>query len=104
MSYVVLTIGAAGLACLIGVGSSYARNCDDDTLEGKSDSGEILIMMSGAVYQVLAGDEIDSALWLPPADVLICESVVNVGGKRYLVYEIINTDEHGEKVSATRLR
>jgi hypothetical protein len=81
-----------------------ARDCDEDTLSEKSESGEILMMMSGAVFEVLPGDQIDSALWLPPEDVLICSSVVTMRGKQYVVYDIINTDEHGEKVGATRLR
>jgi hypothetical protein len=80
-----------------------ARSCADDTLRSKSDEGDILIMMSGAVYEVLPGDNIDSSLWLPPEEVLICEGPIAYRGRTVLLYDIINTDE-GEKVGARRLR
>jgi hypothetical protein len=80
-----------------------ARSCLDDTVKSKSDDGSILVMMSGAVYEVLPGDNIDSALWLPPEDVLICEAPIAYQGRTVMTYEIINTDE-GEKVGAQRLR
>jgi hypothetical protein len=81
-----------------------AQSCSDDTLEKVGNSGEILTMMSGAIFEVLPGDEIDSALWLPPSTVVICaRSLVSRDGRTFSYYEIINTDE-GEKVGATRLR
>jgi hypothetical protein len=82
---------------------AQARYCKDDTLQNKSEDGSILIMMSGAVYEVLAGDDIDSELWLPPEEVLICDAPVLYQGRTVMLYEIINTDE-GEKVGAQRLR
>lgn len=80
-----------------------ARSCLDDTVQSKTDDGSILVMMSGAVYEVLAGDNIDSALWLAPEDVLICEAPIPYQGRTVMTYDIINTDE-GEKVGAQRLR
>jgi hypothetical protein len=80
-----------------------ARSCVEDTLRSKSEDGDILIMMSGAVYEVLPGDSVDSALWLPPEEVLICEAPLVYRGRNVIVYDIINTDE-GEKVGAHRLR
>lgn len=81
-----------------------ARSCSDDMVKSKSDDGSILVMMSGAVYEVLPGDNIDSALWLPPEDVLICEAPIAYQGRTVMIYDIINTDESGEKVGARRLR
>jgi hypothetical protein len=75
----------------------------DDTVQSKTDDGSILVMMSGAVYEVLPGDNIDSALWLAPEDVLICEAPISYQGRTVMTYDIINTDE-GEKVGAQRLR
>jgi hypothetical protein len=81
-----------------------AQSCSDDTLQMVGKSGEILIMASGAIYEVLPGDEIDSSLWLPPSTVVICaRSFVSRDGRTLSYYEIINTDEK-EKVGATRLR
>jgi hypothetical protein len=92
------------LACMLFASAAQARSCLDDSISEVSDSGEILIMLSGGVYEVIAGDTIDSALWLTADTVLICERPFTYQGKTYLVYEIINTDERGEKVSARRLR
>jgi hypothetical protein len=50
-------------------------------------------MLSGAIYKVDAIDRVDSQLWLPTDDVLVCDD-----GR------IINTDEDGETVEAQRLR
>jgi hypothetical protein len=80
-----------------------SRSCMDDTVKSKSDDGSILVMMSGAVYEVLPGDNIDSALWLPPEDVLICEAPMLYQGRTVMIYDIIDTDQ-GEKVGARRLR
>jgi hypothetical protein len=100
-----LRIGALSAAAFLTMSTlAAAKNCEDDSLQEVSDSGEILMMMSGAVYQVLGGGEVDSALWLPVDDVLICSSVVVVKGQNYVMYEIINRDENGEKVDALRLR
>ena len=98
-------IAAAIVALVAAVsgGQAATRSCEDDTLQHKSDDGDILIMMSGAVYEVLPGDNIDSALWLPPEDVLICEAPLMYQGRTVMIYDIINTDE-GEKVGAQRLR
>jgi hypothetical protein len=49
------------------------------------------------------GDNIDSMLWLPASDVMICVRSINVRGRNMIYYEIINTDEK-EKVGAVLLR
>jgi hypothetical protein len=90
-------------ATTLGAERALAVQCDEDVLSSKSDSGEVLIMTSGHVYNVLPGDEIDSALWLPSSDVLICAKSMVVQGRRVTYYEIINKDE-GETVGAQRLK
>ena len=89
------------VASLILTGSAWG--CDDDTIRDVADDGRILVMQSGAVFEVLAGDEIDSALWLPISDVVICSKAISYQARRYVIYEIINTDDH-ERVSAMRVR
>jgi hypothetical protein len=93
------------LGALCGVGSphAYALDCEEDTIREQADSGKLLVMMSGHVYEVLAGDEIDSMLWLPAEDVLICEKPFAYQGTTYLFYQVINKDE-GESVDARLLR
>lgn len=69
-----------------------AQACEDESIESVSSDGEIIIMISGAVYRVDLADQVDTALWLPADDVLVCDS------------QIINKDENGEKASVVRLR
>lgn len=80
-----------------------ARSCWDDTLKSVTQDGSILVMQSGAVYEVLAGDEIDSMLWLPLTDILVCRIDTLHRGKPLTYFDIINTDD-SEKVGALRLR
>jgi hypothetical protein len=96
-------ISLALLASLASL-AAYAENCDKDSLSDKSNDGDILMTLSGHVYRVLPGDEIDSALWLPPSEVLVCHKSLMVKGKPVSFVEIINLDEHGEKVGATLLK
>jgi len=60
-------------------------------------------MQSGSVFEVLPGDTIDSALWLPISSVTICERTMTLKGKQIFYYDIINHDDR-EKVSATKLK
>lgn len=91
------------ISALLWSATVYASDCDDDTIRSVTGDGEIIVTSSGHVYDVMAGDEIDSALWLPISDILICEHVVRYHGRLVVYYEIINTDE-GEKVGALKLR
>jgi|ERR1700730_15745796 hypothetical protein len=85
--------------------AAFARSCVDDILERKTDDGDVLVMSSGAIYKVLPGDESSSMGWAESADVLICETpLTNSQGRRLIFYEIINTEEANERVSAERLR
>jgi hypothetical protein len=73
---------------------SYSQPCDDDSIQSVSDDGSIIIMTSGAVFQVEMVDRVDTSLWLAVDDVLICDGDT----------KIINKDENGETASVHRLR
>ncbi len=73
--------------------SAYAQSCDDESIQSVSDDGSIIIMISGAVFQVNPVDQVDTALWLAADDVLVCDDD-----------KIINKDENGETASVRRLR
>jgi hypothetical protein len=77
--------------------------CDEDSIKSVTDDGDVIVMLSGHVYQVLPGDNIDSMLWLPASDVMICARSINVSGRNMIYYEIINTDDK-EKVGAVIVR
>ena len=73
---------------------SFSQSCYDDSIDTVSDDGDIIVMISGAVFQVDLDDQVDTALWLPADDVLICNGDT----------ELINPDENGERASVFRLR
>lgn len=60
-------------------------------IESVMSDGEIIKLEDGSLWQVDAGDTVDSMLWLPISDVTVC------GDK------MINTDDN-ENVGVTRLR
>ena len=60
-------------------------------IESVSDDGEIVKLEDGSVWEVEAGDTVDSALWLPTTDIVSCDD------------KLINTEDN-ETVAATRLR
>ncbi|HTT84073.1 MAG TPA: hypothetical protein VMF67_11370 [Rhizomicrobium sp.] len=78
-------------------------SCAQDTISSVSSDGRILTMVTGDAYEVLAGQEVESILWLPESDVSICAPVVPTGASAAMLYEIVNTDEHGKKVLARKL-
>jgi hypothetical protein len=65
-------------------------DCWEDSL--KQVDKEILVMASGAVYQVVPRDAMTSAFWLPPTNATICDSIVDVGGALMTYYQIFNRD------------
>jgi hypothetical protein len=69
-----------------------ASDCEEDSLQTVSEGGEILIMLSGSVFQVEGGDTVDTQLWLSADDVIICGNTM------------INKDENGEKALVRKLR
>jgi len=58
-----------------------AAQCSEDPIKSVTSDGEIIVMLSGAIFEVMAGDTIDSALWLPISDVMICERAMTSRGK-----------------------
>lgn len=101
-SKVIAALTAAILNIVVLVNAKSAT-CDEDSIKSITDDGEIIVMLSGHVYQVLPGDDIDSMLWLPASDVMICIRSINDKGSNMIYYEIINTDDK-EKVGAILLR
>ena len=79
--------------------SADAQSCSDDMLEKVRTSGQILTMISGAIFEVPPGDEIDSSLWLPLSSAVICAcSFMSQDGRTLSYYD------EGEKVGASRVR
>jgi hypothetical protein len=82
-----------------GSGSAQDSGCVEDSLKSNN-NGEFLMMLSGNLFETLAGDSITAALWLPISSMTICgPRNFTHKGKNYSFYQIINTDD-GEKVSA----
>lgn len=84
-------IGAAlFLGAIVLTNSSYAR-CEKDWIKSKSSDGSVIVLSMGSVWEIDSMDRIDSMLWLPVDDVLVCDEGY-----------IINTGS-GEKVGARQL-
>lgn len=77
------------------------HQCADDTLSEKLEDGLVLVMRSGAVYQVTGRSGTNSALWHSPSDMLVCRSSFVHTEKPLRMDEIINMSDGG-RVSATR--
>jgi hypothetical protein len=60
-------------------------------VEYVSSDGQIVKLEDGSIWEVDAVDAIDSALWLPTTEIVVCDD------------KLINTDDN-ETVSATRIR
>ncbi len=99
-----LPVGLAISTLALTADPGRTQSCLNDTITKVASSGKILMMQSGAVYEVLPGDEIGSMLWLPVSDVLVCARSIQSRGRGLPYYEIVKLDERGEKVGATRLR
>ena len=72
----------------------YARSggCDSGHwVDSVSDDGDIVKLEDGSIWEVDAGDTVDSMLWLPTTDILACP------------HKLINTEDN-ETVGATRLK
>ncbi|OGA45863.1 MAG: hypothetical protein A3G24_18430 [Betaproteobacteria bacterium RIFCSPLOWO2_12_FULL_62_13] len=60
-------------------------------MESVSGDGEIVKLEDGSIWQVDAVDAIDTMLWLPTTEIVVCDD------------KLINTDDN-ESVDATRIR
>lgn len=73
-------------------GRGGSSGCEDGHwIESVSSDGSIINLEDGSVWEVDAGDTVDSALWLPVSDIIACDD------------KLINTDDN-ESVSAQRIR
>ena len=79
-------------------------DCFNDTLKKNIERGRYLFTTSGVMYDVLAGDNFDSMFWMSYSDLYICGlGEFEHNGKIYKLYEIINIDDDGEKITATKM-
>jgi hypothetical protein len=70
---------------------AYASSCDDSHwIEEVARDGQIIILEDGSVWESL--DPITSSLWLPPAEIIICNDAL-----------MINTDDK-ETVDVQRIK
>lgn len=76
------------------LGQGYqSSGCEDGHwISSVSNGGEIIVLEDGSVWQVDSIDTIDTMLWLPTENVIVCDEIT-----------MINTD-NGEKVGVTRLK
>ncbi|MGH6837306.1 MAG: hypothetical protein ACREDT_00595 [Methylocella sp.] len=70
----------------------HAGGCDEETIRGVARGGSVVILDSGAVYEVEPHDTSDTALWNAGDSVLLC------GGDKMI------NKENGDKVYVTPLR
>lgn len=77
------------IAIILPLSSPAWAGCSDDTIDTVSDDGDLIVLRSGELYDVAAGDQGTASLWREGADVLVCSE------------KIINEDEDGEEVGIT---
>ena len=72
-------------------GRRYSSCESGHWVDSVSNDGQVVKLEDGSIWEVDAVDAIDSALWLPTTDIVVCDD------------KLINTDDN-ETVSATRIR
>jgi len=71
---------------------SSGSSCEDGHwIDSVMDDGSIVKLEDGSIWQVDDVDAVDSALWLPTTDIVVCDG------------KLINTEDH-ESVSAEQIR
>jgi hypothetical protein len=80
------------------------KQCYDDSISQVSQSGEIVRMTSGHIYEIDSYDTFDTMMWLPAEAVLICETSDVRQGRVIAIYDIINTDQGSGKIWAHKLK
>lgn len=79
------------LAAFIGLAPHPAfAACDEDTIQTVSRDGDLIVLQSGASYDVDESDQSTASEWSENQDVLVCH-----GNK------IVNMDENGESVDVS---
>jgi hypothetical protein len=79
--------------------SNYGSIGGGHWVSEKADSGGLMILEDGSIWEISPTDRVDTMLWLPTTDITVLESKILVGGYKYL---LINTDD-GEKAEAKYL-
>ena len=69
----------ASILLVITMSTVSEADCWDDSLNQVNKG--ILRMASGAVYQVVPRDAMNSVFWLPLTSATVCDSIVDVGGE-----------------------
>ena len=81
----------AGLILLLSSNSAFASCERGHWVNIVSNGGEVVILEDGSVWQVSPVDAIDTMLWLPTTDIVVCDD------------KLINTEDK-EVVDAIRVR
>lgn len=79
------------LLLLLNCGTVYAYCESGHWLQSKTSDGSVLILEDGSIWKVSSIDTIDSQLWLPIDNIIICEG------------KLINTDDN-TSIEATRIK
>jgi hypothetical protein len=81
-----------GVLLVLSLPVSAAMACEaDHWVDSVTADGSIVKLDDGSIWQVSASDTIDSALWLPMTDIVVCDD------------KLINTEDN-ESVEARQLR
>ncbi|MDQ0010547.1 hypothetical protein J2T07_002737 [Luteibacter jiangsuensis] len=80
---VIITLGATSVEALACESGYWVRSVTDD--------GGIIVLNDGTIWEVSSLDRIDSSLWLPMTEIVVCDD------------KLINTDDN-ETVEATRIK
>lgn len=60
------------LAMTFSLNNSFAY-CENDFITNKSSDGSVLFLSSGTSWEVDSVDRVNSVLWLPSDDVILCD-------------------------------
>ena len=70
----------------------YSSQCESGHwLESVNDDGSIIKLENGSIWEVNGADTVDSSLWFPPSNIIVCDG------------KLINTDDK-ETVEVTQIR
>lgn len=96
------------LACWLALVSVPAKaqmetHCFRDSIKTVSRGGKIIIMVSGAIYEIDDYDTFDTQMWLVAEEVLVCQTSEVIQGRRVSIYDLRNLEEEGDKVWARKI-
>jgi hypothetical protein len=76
------------------VGGAYVGSSGGHWIQSTSNSGSIIVLEDGSMWEINAIDRIDTALWLPITDITVLKANSPVGEYKYV---LVNKDD-GEKL------